>query len=134
MNDKEIEKVGSVVFAIQRLRMSLAAFAGWMSNQRIEATDGLAPSKMSEISSIAKLYFEKENTRADTVDKFTALVQRMTLLEQRQSQLATTGSLGEVDTLVVACNEAHLLLADIVEAVGYTNMSGDLLRSKQISP
>jgi hypothetical protein len=119
MEEPNYEKIGGVIFGVQRLDMVMTFLTDWMAKRPAAEIEPLSASRIDSFASDGLAYFAQAGAKCGVVDKFDSVMRHLRFLAQNQDAMKSKRHMENVDEAVRACNEAHQLVAEIIDELGY---------------
>lgn len=132
MNIATYEKVGKVIYGVQRLDGTLQSVERWLSGQEgapAVIDEGPPEQKFDRRMAAANAFFS-----AKQISPRVAAQYARTAGSVRDLELASQSMMGldpeRIDALLAHTRDAHLAVADMMDDIGYTALSSDRLRAR----
>ena len=132
MDPLQFEKVGTLIYGMQRLDSSLTSISHWLA-PTVLVPDGASPDeKLSLRLTAATSFFAARLAHDDIGDEYAHVLIEVSLLEHLCANLLSSNGTAGLNQYLSRMRQAHSSLADVIEKIGYPDIPQNFLREHGI--
>lgn len=132
MSEPSYEKIGAVVFGMHRLDMVMTGLTAWMGKHQANDKAPFSLQKIDAFATAGGEYFNRY-PNAKAADQFDLALRNLKIIAQLNQAMQAGQELLNIDDAVQACNDAHQLVAEVIRAVGYSEVPPAFLSDRKFS-